>query len=261
MVDRALIQQVFLNLMLNAVHAIKLKGSGTITITVEEKDDSALIRFHDTGTGIDPSISEDIFNPFFTTKQGGRLNIVGTGMGLSISRNIVEQHRGKLYYSSIPGEETEFVIELPRHSTSYFANNNIKDEPDQVDLQKLNILVADDDDAIRELFGTLLRSLKVGKVDFATNGVEARDTCLSRDYHLVFMDVSMPALSGIEAFRHIHREKPELKIIFITGIFQEDQIKDIVDQEGAFGYVKKPFDISEIRQMLCNFASCSETGF
>ncbi len=261
MVDRALMQQVFLNLMLNAVHAIKLKGNGTITITVEESDDSAIVRFHDTGTGIDPVISDEIFNPFFTTKQGGRLNIVGTGMGLSISRNIVEQHRGKLYFTSIPGQETEFVVTLPKHTTSYFADNSIMDEPGQNDLQNLSILVADDDDAIRELFGTLLRSLKVGNVDFATNGVKARDACLEKDYHLVFMDVSMPALSGIEAFRHIHGEKPHLKIIFITGIFQEDQIKDIVDREGAFGYIKKPFDIAEIRQMLYNFASRGETGF
>ncbi|MFW5861980.1 MAG: response regulator [Spirochaetota bacterium] len=126
-------------------------------------------------------------------------------------------------------------------------------------MQDLTILVADDDDAIRELFATLLRSLKVGTVDFATNGAEARDICLGKDYHLVFMDVSMPALSGIDAFREIHKKKPGQKIIFITGIFQEDHIKDIVDREGAFGYVKKPFDISEISQMLCRFVSCDDS--
>ncbi|MFW5770256.1 MAG: PAS domain-containing hybrid sensor histidine kinase/response regulator [Spirochaetota bacterium] len=259
MVDRALLQQVFLNLILNAVHAIKLKGSGTITITVEETDGKAVIRFHDTGTGIDPSIADDIFNPFFTTKQGGRLNIIGTGMGLSISRNIIEQHRGKLYFSSTPGKETEFILELPKHSTTYFSENNMPHTGISPDLQDLTILVADDDDAIRELFATLLRSLKVGTVDFATNGAEARDICLGKDYHLVFMDVSMPALSGIDAFREIHKKKPGQKIIFITGIFQEDHIKDIVDREGAFGYVKKPFDISEISQMLCRFVSCDDS--
>ncbi|HXK65213.1 MAG TPA: ATP-binding protein, partial [Spirochaetota bacterium] len=111
-VDAGLIQQVFLNILLNAVHAIRPKGHGTITITVDESNGNAIIKIHDTGTGIDPKIQDEIFNPFFTTKTGTH-NIVGTGMGLSISKNIIEQHNGRIWFHSIPDKETEFIIELP----------------------------------------------------------------------------------------------------------------------------------------------------
>ncbi len=254
-VDPGLIQQVFLNILLNAVHAIRPKGKGTITITTDESNGTAIIKIHDTGTGIDQKIKDEIFNPFFTTKQGGAHNIVGTGMGLSISKNIIEQHSGRIYFYSIPGKETEFVIELPKFSSAYLPNEiEISCEPKNI--ANLSVLIVDDDEAIRDLFKTLLQSLGIATISFATNGYEGYSLCKDSNFDIVFMDVSMPVLSGIDAYKMIKEEKPQQKVVFITGIFYEDQIKELVDKEKAYGYIKKPFDIREIKALLYSIASC-----
>ncbi len=253
-IDAGLIQQVFLNIVLNAVHAIRPKGKGTITIAVDETNGHAVITIHDTGIGIDPKIKDEIFNPFFTTKTGAH-NIVGTGMGLSISKNIIEQHNGKIYFHSIPEKETSFIIELPKLTTSYLPKE-IDTCNQSADISTLSVLIVDDDDAIRQFFKTLLQSLGIKSITFATNGFEAYSLCKNNTYDIIFMDVSMPVLSGIDAYRMIQDENPDQKVVFITGIFYEDEIKEIVDKHNAFGYIKKPFDIKEIKSLLYSIASC-----
>jgi CheY-like chemotaxis protein len=176
-------------------------------------------------------------------------------MGLSISKNIIEQHSGRIYFYSIPGKETEFVIELPKFSSAYLPNEiEISCEPKNI--ANLSVLIVDDDEAIRDLFKTLLQSLGIATISFATNGYEGYSLCKDSNFDIVFMDVSMPVLSGIDAYKMIKEEKPQQKVVFITGIFYEDQIKELVDKEKAYGYIKKPFDIREIKALLYSIASC-----
>lgn len=107
------LRQVFMNLIINAVHAIVDKHDsslGTIRITIEKTSDKIIIQFNDDGKGIKPENMMTIFEPFFTTKAKD----VGTGLGLSISKQIIEEeHKGKLYCDSVLGEGTTFTIELP----------------------------------------------------------------------------------------------------------------------------------------------------
>ncbi|GAB6164505.1 hypothetical protein JCM19992_05050 [Thermostilla marina] len=113
------INQVFLNLIVNAAHAIgdKLgespKEKGTITVTSRRVEGAVEIRIADTGTGIPPENLEKIFDPFFTTKPVGK----GTGQGLAIARNIiVNKHGGSIDVESTPGEGTTFIVRLPLDS-------------------------------------------------------------------------------------------------------------------------------------------------
>jgi signal transduction histidine kinase len=106
------INQVVLNLVVNAAHAIEAKGAGRglITVTTRHAGGWAEIRLRDTGTGVAPDIAERIFDPFFTTKPQGK----GSGQGLAISRSIVvKNHRGTLHMKSAPDEGTEFTVRLP----------------------------------------------------------------------------------------------------------------------------------------------------
>jgi signal transduction histidine kinase len=105
-----LIQQVIFNLINNACQA--MKGPGTLTVETEvmKKEGLVLLRVKDTGTGISEEIATRIFDPFFTTKREGQ----GTGLGLSLSREIVERHKGKIEFKSTPGKGTEFLVMLPQ---------------------------------------------------------------------------------------------------------------------------------------------------
>jgi signal transduction histidine kinase len=110
------LNQVFLNLIVNAAHAIEeTSGQGRIRVRTARVDDHALITIADTGTGIPADVRARIFDPFFTTKEAGR----GTGQGLAIARSIVvEKHRGTLTVESEPGRGTEFAIPLPLASAA-----------------------------------------------------------------------------------------------------------------------------------------------
>ncbi len=107
--DRKLLDQVILNLILNAIDA--MPGSGTLRIETSESDQAGFIsaRFTDTGTGIPQHLIGSIFNPFFTTKATGE----GTGLGLSVSKGIIEKHGGDIRVESIEGQGSTFTVLLP----------------------------------------------------------------------------------------------------------------------------------------------------
>lgn len=102
------LNQVFMNLLSNAIQAIE--GVGTITITTEDSNEHVKIKIKDTGVGMTESVKEKIFEPFFTTKDVGE----GTGLGLSITYGIIEDHKGQIFVNSELGKGSEFVIVLPK---------------------------------------------------------------------------------------------------------------------------------------------------
>jgi signal transduction histidine kinase len=103
------IQQVFLNMMLNAIDA--MPEGGELTITMKQEGDMVVMSFCDTGAGIDDAVIDRIFDPFFTTKPVGK----GTGLGLSICYGIIREHNGTISVKSKNGEGTTFTIRLPVH--------------------------------------------------------------------------------------------------------------------------------------------------
>jgi signal transduction histidine kinase/NAD-dependent dihydropyrimidine dehydrogenase PreA subunit len=108
-VDVGQIQQVLLNIILNAVEAMHDKGSLTITTAYEEEKRQVFLRIRDSGSGMPPEVQARIFEPFFTTKPHG----VGTGLGLAIALGIIQRHKGDILVRSVVGEGSEFTIILP----------------------------------------------------------------------------------------------------------------------------------------------------
>src|SRR5205814_3637904 len=106
-VDRHMLEQVFMNLILNAVQAIR--GGGAITIRTHVSEERCVIQVEDTGCGIPTSVLPRIFDPFFTTKGTGE----GTGLGLSVSIGIIERHGGQILVESEVGKGTVFTVCLP----------------------------------------------------------------------------------------------------------------------------------------------------
>jgi two-component system NtrC family sensor kinase len=105
------LNQVFLNLLMNACDAVD--GGGTITVRTERSDQGVRLDFHDDGPGIPQDVQSRIFDPFFTTKPVGQ----GTGLGLSITHGIIDRHGGRIHIESQPSEGTSFIIDLPLDAT------------------------------------------------------------------------------------------------------------------------------------------------
>jgi signal transduction histidine kinase len=108
-IDEDQIQQTLINLILNAIEATSAGGTVTLTSRYIAETDKVEVVVSDTGVGIPPENIDSIFEPFFTTRDNG------TGLGLSISLGIIEQHCGKIMVQSVPGEGTQFTIQLPRN--------------------------------------------------------------------------------------------------------------------------------------------------
>ena len=115
------LSQVFLNIIVNAGHAIEDKG--TITIQTYDEDDTVVVKISDTGKGMNEKTMAQIFTPFFTTKAVGK----GTGLGLSISYNIITNHHGTITVDSVIGDGTTFTITLPK-ADSEMINTEIQNQ-------------------------------------------------------------------------------------------------------------------------------------
>ena len=243
--DKSRLQQVLMNLCLNARDAIV--GNGTIEIqtrlTSNEDEKYVEIVVSDDGCGIPSSQIERIFDPFFTTKETGQ----GTGLGLSLSYGIVSQHKGTISVDSIVGTGTTFVIRLPVVSNQ--AAGNLPDKSSIIATtvvasegppqgQGRRILLADDETALRDAVAWLLRHNGY-TVDEAEDGVQVMELIAAgHAYALVLMDVTMPRLTGIDALIRLRESYPQLPVILISGRIEADQFKAVKYRPDAF--LRKP---------------------
>jgi GAF domain-containing protein/CheY-like chemotaxis protein len=221
--DEHQLQQVFLNLLLNAEQAILGSGAGeqrvgdrvrVSTTTRQEGDQAWLIaEVADNGPGIPTEVLPRIFEPFFTTKRVG----VGTGLGLSVSYGIIQQHGGRLSVASQPGR-TVFTVELPAMAApGGTAAAPAVGEP-AADGRGRHALVVDDEPSIVDLVTTLLRQ-RGWQVDVAPGGRSALERLRGGRYDLVVTDIRMPDGSGEELYRAATSHQQDLagRFVFITG--------------------------------------------
>jgi len=249
--DISLLQQVFLNLIINSRHAMRNKG-GVLTINIRLEGEYIVITIADTGHGIKKELQKKIFEPFFTTKGvWGSDEVPGTGLGLSVSMGVIESHGGKLEVQSDYGKGAMFTIKLPVDSP--YKNDLVQHQGDVIidstkKTKKADILIVDDEDAIRELLAEMLK-ISGHKVFSVSDGEKAVDLCESKKFDIVFMDIMMPGISGVESVKKIKVADGKPRIVFITGLNIDDKDKDKIELPGH-SFVKKPFKFSEINQIV-----------
>ena len=251
------IQQVVVNLLTNAHQALRDVSTPrrlVLTTRYERVEDRIVLEVADSGPGVAPDVRGRIFDPFFTTKAAGQ----GTGLGLSLCRGIIDAHEGTLRLEPTPGGGATFVIELPAGAPADTADAG-RAAPRPEATPTGTILVVDDEPDVAELLAETLL-LDGHRVDTANSGAAALTRILDASYDLVFSDMKMPGMSGIELYDEIARRWPglERRMIFVTGDNLNPAIRQFIDRTGAFS-VSKPFEIGVIRRLVAVFATSPST--
>jgi len=249
MADAGQLQQVFLNIVLNAEHFMtKAHYKGKLLVKTERLGNKIRASFTDDGTGISQENLDKIFNPFFTTKEVGK----GTGLGLSICHGIITQHEGRIYAESESGKGATFVIELPVVAEPVRAGKAKVTKKEPPKPRGAKILVVDDEAAILTFLHRLLTDMG-HSVETINNADAALERLKTERYSLILLDIKLPGMSGIELYQQIEKIAPALtrRVMFITGDVMEGTTRSFLEKAGV-PHITKPIDIEELKKMMNN---------
>ncbi|MFH1539473.1 MAG: PAS domain S-box protein [bacterium] len=255
--DRHQLHQVLLNLINNAEHSILETGKpGAIIINVERENGDILIVVEDTGKGIRKENMARIFDPFYTTKETG----VGTGLGLSVSYGIVQEHGGTIWAMSEYGHGATFYIRLPVSEKKAVKKKAPRAKaPAKGKYSGSKILVIDDEHPILNVMERVLR--RGGYVvECVDNGEEAIALLKEKSYGLIISDMRMPEVSGEEIYVFLKENRPDLieKIIFTTGDTVNEVTRKFFEVSGVT-FLGKPFGVEVLLNAVEEgFARCEE---
>jgi signal transduction histidine kinase/DNA-binding response OmpR family regulator len=261
MVDKSQLDQVLLNLIVNARDATP--GKGVITITSRNIPAESVAELHkpemvktdyvqlvvaDTGQGISPDILPNIFEPFFTTKDQGK----GTGLGLSMVYGIVKQMEGYIYAESSIGAGTTFTIYLPRTNWAKKNGEEVPVEHEQQVKCTESILVVDDEEEIKSYISIILE--QEGYTIFKAKDPHHAIEIFKHNYvDLVLSDMIMPEMNGKQLIKYLNDIKPDFKFLFMSGYVNID----LVEHGNYFSrdnFIEKPFTtrmlLGKIRTVL-----------
>ncbi|WP_051330498.1 response regulator [Niveispirillum irakense] len=260
-VDQGQLEQVIINLCVNARDAMAGSGGKLTVVTsnfttaapvIRETEtmpagDYVLVEVIDTGVGIPKENLQRIFEPFFSTKELGS----GTGLGLSTVYGIVRQTGGFIFVDSAPGDGAKFSIYLPRFNDAAHplptggADKGERSGPDLTGFG--TVLLVEDEDAVRTFSARALRNKGYNVVE-ARCGEEALEL-LRRDdrpvVDLIITDVVMPQMDGPTLIREVRDFMPDVKVIFISG-YAEERFRGTVGGDGMADFLPKPFSLKQL---------------
>ena len=254
-VDQGQLQQVLLNIFVNAWHA--MPGGGDLTLATKNVIFEAeavkafglppgqyvRISISDSGVGMDEATRQRIFEPFFTTKQVGQ----GTGLGLASAYGIIQNHHGFIDVSSQVAKGTTFRIYLPASK----KGSKIDEPPIERILKGLEtVLLVDDEDLILDVGSEILQELGY-TVMTAGSGKEALEIySANKDkIDIVVLDMIMPDMSGGETYDGIKKIEPDVKVLLSSGYSERGDASDILER-GCQGFIQKPFTMKNFSQKL-----------
>ncbi|MBI5498590.1 MAG: PAS domain S-box protein [Deltaproteobacteria bacterium] len=239
--------QVFLNLLVNAAHAIPEGRAGENEVRVRTftaPDGAAIVEVEDTGTGIPAELRDRVFDPFFTTKPPGQ----GTGLGLSICQGIVRELGGDIRFTTEVGQGTTFRVTLPAAPapTAQTAALAVPAAP----VTRARVLVVDDEEKVGLAVGRMLG--REHDVVALTSARAALD-CLRRGetFDVILCDLMMPDITGMEFHALLQEEYPALaeRVVFVTGGAFTPQARDLFERTRA-RRLEKPFERAALRRLV-----------
>ena len=259
--DPGQLEQVIVNLAVNARDAMQSKGGGTVTIqTYSVRADQVAdlgsdilpiadyvaFSIADTGTGIPANVLGKVFEPFFTTKEVGK----GTGLGLSTVYGIVKQSGGFIFADSRVGEGTRFTIYLPAHEIEQgAAASRVVAKPQESELWGSGtILLVEDEPMVRTVAERALTRHGYSVLT-ASNGEDALEILRGGEQvDLLVSDVVMPIMDGPAMVREARKTRPNVPILFMSG-YAEEQLRKSIDIEHV-AFLPKPFSMQELAEAV-----------
>ncbi len=254
-VDQGQMEQAFLNLFMNAWHA--MPGGGSIAMTtrnmvLEEEAARAnlvepgryvQISVADTGVGMDEKTRARIFDPFFTTKGIGR----GTGLGLAMVYGIVRGHQGVIGVESEPGRGSTFRISLPASDKAVVPEREVSGK---IEKGSETILIVDDETTVLEVSRDMVEALGY-RVLTAGSGREAISLYKEKqgEIDLVILDMIMAGMSGGETFDRLRSIHPGVRVLLSSGYRINGQAQEILER-GCRGFLQKPFTLQELSKKI-----------
>lgn len=258
-IDRIQFDKVVNNLISNAFKYTA--ENGNISVSVKNGEKGVVLTVTDNGIGIDNENREKLFERFYQGRNSGKAHIQGTGIGLNLSRAIVEMHGGKISAANRDDgvQGACFTVTLPyghHHlKPEYIENGNVetvavtakKPQPSQ----NVSVLVVDDNTDLTQYI-----SNEIGgycRISVCADGLEALNTLHRNEFDLVVSDVMMPRMDGIELLRNI-KQTPKLSHIPVIMLTSKSEIEDRLEglRRGADAYMAKPFNIEELKAQIAN---------
>ena len=245
------LREVFTNLVFNSIEAMPI--SGQIQIKTAVSGEMVSVSFSDSGEGMSEEVRSKVFDPFFSTKAHK-----GTGLGMSLSYNIVSKHRGEINVESTEGEGTTFTILLPIQSEAEKSETKESATAIPAELETANILVVDDDENIRDVFFDFL-TYHNHCISLASDGKEALALFKTGNYDAVITDLGMHGMSGLELASSIKDIDPKTPVILITG--WNPEINDnSAKQRNVDFEMTKPFDLNQVLDVIAKAMKLRKTG-
>jgi PAS domain S-box-containing protein len=253
--DPAQLQQVLLNLIVNAEQAIQHgNGEGSIRIRTWHKANGRVaLEISDSGPGIPADIIPRIFDPFFSTKPAGS----GTGLGLSITYGIIHEHGGEIVVESQPGKGAKFTLDLPAVPAQpslgrLVGENRGSSATTPRATQSGRVLVVEDEPTVAHLIADVLGEEGL-PVEIILDGQEGLDHALSGNYDLLICDLRMPGVDGRAIYRELEAHGSPLghQMIFVTGDTLAPHTLEFLESAGV-PYLAKPFLVEELKALVAH---------
>jgi PAS domain S-box-containing protein len=257
--DRDKINQILLNLIGNALKFTPEGGMVTVALTQELLGQDLLMLQYtvkDTGIGITQENILRLTQPFFQVESSATRSYQGTGLGLAIAKKMIELLGGELEVQSEPGQGATFQFSVLAKVKQEALTAVVKEEPPQALTEELGkdfplrILIAEDNDLNLQLMGMMFKQLGYG-FEVAKNGKEAVEKVIAQDFDMIFMDVQMPVMNGLEATEEV-RKLPQGKQLILIGLsanaFEDDQKKAF--EVGMDDYLTKPLRLAVLAGKL-----------
>jgi two-component system cell cycle sensor histidine kinase/response regulator CckA len=259
---------VLMNLVINARDAMPDGGILSIETSNVELDEHyarqhqavlpgayVMLAVSDTGIGMNEDVSSHLFEPFFTTKPPGK----GTGLGLATCYGIIKQNGGHIWVYSEYGRGSTFKIFLPRAAGA--AEDEVSIEPTEAEVNgHETILVVEDEPLVRAITVETLETLGY-RVLQASNGEEALTVAraFEEPIDVLVTDVVMPAMGGVALTHHLHRERPNLKVLYVSG-YTDDAIVHHGVVEPGVQFLQKPFPLATLARRIRELLTQRQEG-